>query len=480
MPVTAELHHLWDRALTLLEREFGSPTIERFIKPLVPVAMADDTVVLAAPNEFTRDYIRPRYRNPICRALSQAASRPMRLELVVPENDQQAATLAPSPVQPARPAPSPDEAGHLNPKYTFDTFVVGNCNRFAHAACQAVAQSPGRVYNPLFIYGGVGLGKTHLMHAIGHAVTANFPRLRVLYISTEAFSNHLIDAIRDATTAQFRSRYRAVDVLLIDDIQFLAGKERTQEEFFHTFNTLYEASKQIVISSDRPPRDIPTLEERLRSRFEWGLTSDIQPPDLETRVAILRKKALIEGFSVPNEVMLYIATQIETNIRQLEGALIRTVAFASLNSLPITISLVQTVLRDLSPPERPQKITPKTIQEVVAEYYGLRPADLTAKKRTHAVAFPRQVAMYLCRELTDLSLPRIGEEFGGRDHTTVLHACDKVSRQLKEDPDLADTVAALTERLRSQTLSARYPQDSGGEAGDNGQTSSPASPPVDK
>jgi len=466
--VTAELDQLWDRALTLLEREFGPPTIERFIKPLVPVAMADDTVVLAAPNEFTRDYIRPRYRNPICRALSQAASRPLRLELVVPETDQQAAAAAPPPPSsPQRQVTPADDSCRLNPKYTFDTFVVGNCNRFAHAACQAVAQSPGRVYNPLFIYGGVGLGKTHLMHAIGHVVATNFPRLRVLYISTETFSNHLIDAIRDASTAQFRSRYRAVDVLLVDDIQFLAGKERTQEEFFHTFNTLYEASKQIVISSDRPPRDIPTLEERLRSRFEWGLTSDIQPPDLETRVAILRKKAQLEGFSVPNDVMLYIATQIESNIRQLEGALIRTVAFASLNRLPITVSLAETVLRDLYPAERPHKITPATIQQAVAEYYGIRLSDLTAKKRTQAVAFPRQVAMYLCRELTDLSLPRIGEEFGGRDHTTVLHACDKVSRQMQQDPDLAATIAALSERLRTQTLSQRYPHNDGGQPGDS-------------
>ncbi|MEW6398677.1 MAG: chromosomal replication initiator protein DnaA, partial [Bacillota bacterium] len=372
-----------------------------------------------------------------------------------------------TPTSPRPAQPGEDGSSRLNPKYTFDTFVVGNCNRFAHAACQAVAESPGRVYNPLFLYGGVGLGKTHLMHAIGHLVTAGFPRLRILYISAEAFGNHLIDAIRDATTAQFRSRYRAVDVLLIDDIQFIAGKERTQEEFFHTFNTLYEASKQIVVSSDRPPRDIPTLEERLRSRFEWGLTSDIQPPDLETRVAILRKKAQIEGFSVPNDVMLYIATQIESNIRQLEGALIRTVAFASLNRLPITISMAETVLRDLSPNERSQKITPATIQQAVCDYYGIRPADLTAKKRTQAVAFPRQVAMYLCRELTDLSLPRIGEEFGGRDHTTVLHACDKISRQMQEDRDLAASVAALTERLRAQAVSQRHPQENGGQPGDS-------------
>jgi chromosomal replication initiator protein len=466
--VPPELHQLWDRALAILEREFGSPTIERFIKPLVPVAMADDTVVLAAPNEFTRDYIRPRYRTPICRALSQAASRPLQLELIVPDPTQQASTLTPDPAPPPpRPAVCDDGPSRLNPKYTFDTFVVGNCNRFAHAACQAVAQSPGRVYNPLFMYGGVGLGKTHLMQAIGHFVTTHFPRLRVLYISAEAFSNDLIDAIRDATTPQFRSRYRAVDVLLIDDIQFIAGKERTQEEFFHTFNTLYEASKQIVISSDRPPRDIPTLEERLRSRFEWGLTSDIQPPDLETRVAILRKKAQLEGFSVPNDVMLYIASQIETNIRQLEGALIRTVAFASLNNLPITVSVAETVLRDLSPQERPHKITPASIQQAVADYYGIRAADITAKKRTQAVAFPRQVAMYLCRQLTDLSLPRIGEEFGGRDHTTVLHACEKISRQMRQDPDLAATIAALTERLRAQTLTPRHPQQSGGQPGDS-------------
>lgn len=461
-----ELDQLWGEALSLLEREFGPPTVERFLRPLVPVAMADDTIVLAAPNEFTRDYIRPRYRNPICRALSQVASRPLRLEFIVPDGDEQAAAPTPSP-PPRTNQGTPEELQRLNPKYTFDTFVVGNCNRFAHAACLAVAQSPGKVYNPLFIYGGVGLGKTHLMHAIGHYAVAHFPRLRVVYISTENFGNQLIDAIRDASTTQFRMRYRAVDVLLVDDIQFLARKERTQEEFFHTFNTLYEASKQIVISSDRPPREIPTLEERLRSRFEWGLTSDIQPPDLETRVAILRKKAQLEGFNVPNEVMLYIATQIESNIRQLEGALIRTVAFASLNRLSITVSLAEKVLRDLYPPERPAKITPTLVQQVVAEHYGLRLEEFAAKKRTQAVAFARQVAMYLCRELTDLSLPRIGEEFGGRDHTTVLHACEKIAQQQKRDPDLAVTLTALAERIRGSTCASQYPQEEGEQPLDN-------------
>ena len=442
--MTAELDRLWDRALALLERDFGPPTIERFIKPLVPVAMADDTVVLAAPNEFTRDYIRPRYRNPICRALSEAAARPLRLEFVVPEADQQAATVTAAPsVSPPRPPAANGDSCRLNPRYTFDTFVVGNCNRFAHAACQAVAQSPGRVYNPLFIYGGVGLGKTHLMHAIAHHILLKNPRTRIAYVSCETFTNELINAIRDGRQLQFRNRYRNVDVLLIDDVQFIAGKETTQQEMFHTFNALHESRRQIVISSDRPPKDIPTLEERLRSRFEWGLLSDIQPPDLETRVAILQKKAQLEGITIPNEVLHYLASRIESNIRELEGALIRLIAYASVHHCPFTVEVAQRALHDFLPRPSPRPLTIAAIQQAVAEYYHIDPRDLKLRKRSRDVVLPRHVAMYLARELTATSFPLIGAEFGGRDHTTVLHAYEKIAAEIGRDPSLAATIAEL-------------------------------------
>jgi len=328
--------------------------------------------------------------------------------------------------------------------------VVGAGNRFAHAAAIAVAESPARAYNPLFIYGGVGLGKTHLLHAIGHRVLLGAEVARVAYISSEKFTNELINSIRDDKTLDFRRRYRNVDVLLIDDIQFLAGKERTQEEFFHTFNTLHEASRQIIITSDRPPKEIPTLEDRLRSRFEWGLIADIQPPDLETRIAILKKKAESDGNSVPDEVAEFIAQRIHTNIRELEGALVRVVAYASLTRSPIGVELAADVLRDLLPPTRARVVTIQAIQLSVAEFFGIRPEEMQAKRRTKGVAFPRQVAMFLARELTDASLPRIGEEFGGRDHTTVIHACQRVRETLKRDAHLAASLKRLSEDLHRQ------------------------------
>ncbi len=320
----------------------------------------------------------------------------------------------------------------LNPKYTFDTFVIGSGNRFAHAASLAVAEAPAKAYNPFFIYGGVGLGKTHLMHAIGHYVLEHNPNAKVVYLSSEKFTNEFINSIRDNKAIDFRNKYRNVDVLLIDDIQFLAGKESTQEEFFHTFNTLHEESKQIVISSDRPPKEIPTLEDRLRSRFEWGLITDITPPDLETRIAILRKKAKADGLDIPNEVMLYIANQIDTNIRELEGALIRVVAYSSLVNEDMTPELAAAALKDIIPNAKPRMISILDIQKAVGEHYNIRLEDFTAKKRTKSIAFPRQVAMYLSRELTDFSLPKIGEEFGGRDHTTVIHAHEKISSDVQK------------------------------------------------
>ena len=335
----------------------------------------------------------------------------------------------------------------LNPKYTFDSFVIGNSNRFAHAASLAVAESPAKAYNPLFIYGGVGLGKTHLMHAIGHYILQNNPNAKVVYVSSEKFTNELINAIKDDKNEEFRTKYRSVDVLLIDDIQFIAGKERTQEEFFHTFNTLHEANKQIILSSDRPPKEIPTLEDRLRSRFEWGLIADIQAPDFETRMAILKKKADVENLNVPNEVMVYIATKIKSNIRELEGALIRIVAYSSLTNREITVDLATEALKDIISNKQNKSITIDLIQDVVAAYFNLRVEDLKSQRRTRNVAYPRQIAMYLSRKLTDMSLPKIGEEFGGRDHTTVIHAYEKISETLNNDESLEHTINDITKKL---------------------------------
>ncbi|HWR44030.1 chromosomal replication initiator protein DnaA [Sporomusa sp.] len=379
-----------------------------------------------------------------------------------------AATLSPAPVVPPVTSPQPNiqqekrpsrnqqlynlppaDEFILNPKYVFSTFVIGNSNRLAHAASLAVSEAPAQVYNPFFIYGGVGLGKTHLMHAIGHRIKENNPNMKVVYISSEKFTNELINSIISGNPESFRQRYRNIDVLLVDDIQFLSKKEHTQEEFFHTFNSLHEANKQIIISSDRPPREIQTLEDRLRSRFEWGLITDIQTPDLETRIAVLRKKAMMESLNVPNEVVVYIASRIENNIRELEGALIRVIAYASLNNQPIDIDLATEALKDIFPNGRPKQVTTDLIQDIVASHFKLKLEDMSAKKRTRNVAYPRQIAMYLCRELTETSLPKIGEIFGGRDHTTVIHAHDKISREKNMDAKLNNTLKDLIKRIES-------------------------------
>jgi chromosomal replication initiator protein len=324
---------------------------------------------------------------------------------------------------------------------------VGNSNRFAHAACYAVAESPSKAYNPLFIYGGVGLGKTHLMQAIGHQILRKYPHYTVMYVSSEKFTNDLISSIKDDNTHGFRNRYRSMDVLLIDDIQFLAGKERTQEEFFHTFNTLHESNKQLVISSDRPPRSIPTLEDRLRSRFEWGLITDIQPPDLETRIAILRKKAQSENLNVPYDILDYIANSIDSNIRELEGALIRLVAYATISNKPLNMNTVMEALKDILPPTSPKKITIEFIQKEVSSYYGLDLKDLISKKRNKHISYPRQIAMYLCRKYTDASYPQIGEQFGGRDHTTVMHANDKIEKEILNDQEVSQLINELSKKI---------------------------------
>ena len=339
----------------------------------------------------------------------------------------------------------------INPKYTFDTFVIGASNLFAHAAALSVAETPAKSYNPLFIHGEAGLGKTHLLHAIGHYVREHYPDKNVRYISTETFMNEFIDAIRTNTATAFKRRYRECDVLLVDDIQFLENKERTQEEFFHTFNTLNNANKQIVITSDRPPQQLSTLEDRLRTRFQWGLITDVQPPDVETRIAILRKKAASDRLAVPPDVLEFIASKIATNIRELEGALIRVTAFASLNRQPVDLSLAEIVLKDLIPADGGSEITGATIMAATAEYFGLTMEDLCGSSRSRALVNARQVAMYLCRELTELSLPKIGQMFGGRDHTTVIHADRKIRAQMAERRQTYNQVAELTNRIKNRS-----------------------------
>jgi chromosomal replication initiator protein len=445
---------LWQKTLSLLEHTLSKPSFETWFKATKPLSIEGNTLVVSVPNDFSRDWLESRYLGIIKETLSAITMKDMNIKLVIPQiSEDQFETNAVRRTKETNARAEKDLSEEyipsaLNPKYTFDTFVIGAGNRFAHAASLAVAEAPAKAYNPLFIYGGVGLGKTHLMHAIGHYVLEHNPSAKVMYISSEKFTNEFINAIQYNRTEDFRNKYRSIDVLLIDDIQFLAGKEQTQEEFFHTFNTLHEESKQIIISSDRPPKDIPTLEDRLRSRFEWGLITDIQPPDLETRVAILLKKAKADGLNIPNDVIMYIANKIDTNIRELEGALIRVVAYSSLINHDLSADLAAEALKDIIHDSRPKSITITDIQRIVGEYYDLRIEDFKAKKRTKAVAFPRQIAMYLARELTDFSLPKIGDEFGGRDHTTVIHAHEKISKELVQNFSLRQTVEELKEKIQ--------------------------------
>ncbi|MBV6715969.1 chromosomal replication initiator protein DnaA [Paenibacillus chitinolyticus] len=443
----------WQQVLSIIQKKLSKPSFDTWLKSTRATVFTDTTVVISAPNNFAKEWLESRYAKMIGTTIYEFLGKQVEVKFIN-ESDEKSpvAVQAPPPEIPKETAaPVQEETFHhmMNSRYTFDTFVIGAGNRFAHAASLAVAEAPAKAYNPLFLYGGVGLGKTHLMHAIGHYVLEHNPRARVLYISSEKFTNEFINAIRDNRGEGFRNKYRSIDVLLIDDIQFLAGKEQTQEEFFHTFNALHEEGKQIIISSDRPPKEIPTLEDRLRSRFEWGLITDIQPPDLETRIAILRKKAKAENLEIPNEAMVYIANQIDTNIRELEGALIRVVAYSSLSNQDITTHLAAEALKDIIPSSRPRVITMQDIQQKVGEFYGLKMEDFKARKRTKAVAFPRQVAMYLSREMTDFSLPKIGEAFGGRDHTTVIHAHEKISEALKTDQELFKIIHSLTEKIKN-------------------------------
>jgi len=444
------LDELWAAALNIIKEKISKPSFETWLKNTTAERFSQDTLTIGVPNDFARDWLEGHYKNLITDALYELTGTKLKIKLVIPDAiDSQ--NKQKNFKQPTHRASTNYEHSPmmLNPKYTFDSFVIGAGNRFAHAASLAVAEAPARSYNPLFIYGGVGLGKTHLMHAIGHYIQEHNPEASLVYISSEKFTNEFINAIMDNKAVNFRNKYRNVDILLIDDIQFLAGKEQTQEEFFHTFNTLHEENKQIIISSDRPPKEIPTLEDRLRSRFEWGLITDITPPDLETRIAILNKKAKAEGLDVPNEVMLYIANQIDTNIRELEGALIRVIAYSSLVNQDIDASLAADALKDIIPSKEPKKITIQTIQEIVAEKYNIKIEDFAARKRTRSIAFPRQIAMYLARELTDLSLPKIGDSFGGRDHTTVIHAHDKITEMLDKDAHLKREIENIKDQLKN-------------------------------
>lgn len=444
--MTEQLQVLWQKVLEKIEPNLSKPSFETWLKPTAAQNYRDGVLFVEVQNEFARDWLETRYAEMISGALRELLQEDVQVRFMTPA----AAVTEPLPDPRPRNSVVVEEPAlaTLNPKYTFDTFVVGDGNRFAHAASLAVAEAPGKAYNPLFLYGGVGLGKTHLMHAIGHYIRQNHPSTRVVYLTTEKFTNELISAIQHSNTNQFRERYRNVDILLVDDIQFLAGKQSTQEEFFHTFNSLYEANRQIIISSDRPPKEIPTLEDRLRSRFEWGLITDIQAPDLETRIAILRKKAGAENWRIPNEVIVHIANQIQSNIRELEGALIRVIAYASLTGQEITLEMANEALKEILASSKAKQLTISAIQTVVSAYYQVDLIEMKAKKRTRDVTLPRQIAMYLARELTDLSLPKIGEEFGGRDHTTVIHSCEKVSEMIKTDSSFERIIRELTKRLQ--------------------------------
>jgi chromosomal replication initiator protein DnaA len=423
----------WEKTLELLKPELTAVSFDTWVYPLTPVKIdhQENKLYLSLYNDMAKSILEGRYITVIENAVREAFGKKLKVLFVYPEETKES----------EEDLNFTDEL-YLNPKYIFNTFVIGNNNRFAHAASLAVAESPSKAYNPLFIYGGAGLGKTHLMHAIGHYILQQNPKSKVLYVSSEMFTNELIKAIREDKNVEFRNKYRSIDVLLIDDIQFIEKKERTQEEIFHTFNTLYEANKQIIISSDRPPKEITTLEERLRSRFEWGLIADIQPPDYETRVAILRNKSELEGLETTDsliDVIGVIAEKIQSNIRELEGAFIRVIAYANLTNQKINKDLAKEVLKDVfSSKDKP--VTPALIKKYICKHFNIKQVDLESAKRSRNLSHPRQIAMYICREMTDLSLPKIGEAFGNRDHTTVLHACDKITNDIKMNSSLKEII----------------------------------------
>ncbi|MFY9227253.1 MAG: chromosomal replication initiator protein DnaA [Blastocatellia bacterium] len=465
--------NLWDSILSLIKEKINHQSFDTWFEPITFLSNSNSVIYLTAPDKVFENWIIENYSEEISKALSDLGLSNYRIIFSFNDKGKQSNNFRNKDFfdsqESIKASPSLvysgfDDAGldefvstrfvdiepietPLNQKYSFENFVVGSSNQFAHAAAQAVAAAPSKAYNPLFIYGGVGLGKTHLMHAVGHTIRSRNRHLRLVYISAEKFMNELINAIRYDKTLTFREKYRSIDVLLVDDIQFIAGKERTQEEFFHTFNALYDAQKQIVISSDCPPKEIPTLEERLHSRFEWGLLADIQPPDLETKVAILRRKAELEKIDLENDLALFIASKIKSNVRELEGSLVRLVAYSSLKKQPITLQLAQEVLRNIID-EDERGISIETIQKVVASHYGLKVNDLKSKNNSRSIAIPRQVAMYLCKTLTKASLPEIGREFGGKHHTTVLHSVNKITALYQTDKDFHRVINSLTSSLK--------------------------------
>lgn len=437
------------------EHELSDVSYKTWLLPLKLHSAENGKVFVLVPDANFLGYIKKKYGLLLQVAIEEMTGYPCEVEFII--ENQIKDINEPKNQLIHNTASSVDQAAiqnaNLNPRYTFDTFVVGANNNLAHAASLAVAESPGEIYNPLFIYGGVGLGKTHLMHSIAHFILKNNPKAKILYVTSEKFTNELIDAIRNKnniSTTEFREKYRNNDVLLIDDIQFIIGKESTQEEFFHTFNALHEAKKQIIISSDKPPKEIETLEERLRSRFEWGLTVDIQSPDYETRMAILRKKEELEGYNIDNEVIKYIATHIKSNIRELEGALTKIVALSKLNKKEITLELAEEALKDLISPNAVREITPELIINVVADHYKIQPSDITSSKRNKEIVYPRQIVMYLCRHMTNTSLQAIGKELGGKDHTTIIHGADKITAELVDNEALANTIEILKKKISPQ------------------------------
>ena len=434
---------LWSEVAGRLQEALNATTYQTWFAEAEGVELSSDTFVVAAPNDFAKAWIAGHFLELIRAAVRETIAEERQIVLTVRRRQlpQPLPAVLTEPVRPAHP--------DLNPKYTFDSFVIGSSNRFAHAAALAVAEAPAQAYNPLFIYGGTGLGKTHLLQAIAQYIAEHSSFLSLRYVTSETFMNDFINSLRDKRIDGYKQRYRTYDLLLIDDIQFFEHKESIQEEFFHTFNSLYEAGRQIVISSDRPPRSFPALEERLRSRFEWGLITDIQPPDLETRIAILRKKVKTDGTHIPDtQVLTLVASRISSNIRELEGALTRVVAFSSLTGRPITVELAQDVLQDVFPQGDTAQVTIERIQELVSERFGLSRKQLCGDRRSQNIVYPRQVAMYLSRELTDSSLPKIGREFGGRDHTTVIHATSKIARLIKKDRSVYNLVQELTARIK--------------------------------
>jgi chromosomal replication initiator protein len=442
---------IWDQVLGRIETKVNRHSFYTWFKPTTFISESEKTITVLVPNSLFKDWLTKHYSVVLSEALAEVKRNDSKV-LFISEPSALPAAPQDDPVAPPEPREEHvngvvTSSGGLNPRYTFDTFIVGTSNQFAHAACRAVAEAPSRSYNPLFIYGGVGLGKTHLMHAVGHYVLRHNSALKLTYISSERFMNEMINAVRYDRILDFRERYRSVDVLLVDDIQFVSGKEGTQTEFFHTFNALYDAQKQIVLSSDRPPHEITALEERLRSRFEWGLIADIQSPDLETKVAILKKKAESEAIPLPDNVAIYIAGRIKSNIRELEGSLIRLIAYASLTGRELSLDLAQAVLKNVLEQDD-RAVTIETIQKFVSDYYQLKVGELKSRNNSKSVAMPRQIAMYLCKTLTHASLPEIGRSFGGKHHSTVIHSIKKVDEMRKRDADFNSLIASFLESFK--------------------------------